>query len=331
MKVNLISESEFTVQGHGVHTAYVEMYNGLKSSWIEVEKNGKTPADIVHIHTVGPYALCKLLFSSGKKVVSAHVIPESFIGSLKWARYWWFLAKIWLKFFYKKADVVMACSGMVAKNLREKMQLHNVDVLYNAIDMSKYEFTQEEKQQLREKLWFSSSDTIVLWNGQIQPRKKFDVFVKMAQNFPQVKFIWVGGMPFKSLGAESSKMQNLLQNLPKNLQVTGVIDLSDVRQYFVIADIFVLPSTQENHPMAVLEAAWAGLPILLRDIPEYDDTFRGFVAMAKSDDDFAVQLWKILSDENFKQQLRKGSSEIKKRFSTDYVSKILIEKYKKIL
>lgn len=83
MKINLISESEFTVQGHGVHTAFIEMYNGLKSAGFEVEKNGKIPADIVHIHTIGPYSLAKLLFASGKKIVSAHVVPESFVGSLK--------------------------------------------------------------------------------------------------------------------------------------------------------------------------------------------------------------------------------------------------------
>ena len=30
--VNLISESEFTVQGHGVHTAFIEMRNQLEKS-----------------------------------------------------------------------------------------------------------------------------------------------------------------------------------------------------------------------------------------------------------------------------------------------------------
>lgn len=52
MKINLISESEFTVQGHGVHTAYTEMYHGLQKAGFDVEKNSKNPADIVHIHTI---------------------------------------------------------------------------------------------------------------------------------------------------------------------------------------------------------------------------------------------------------------------------------------
>ena len=305
MKVNLISESEFTVQGHGVHTAYREMLAGLERAGFEVQKNGKNPSDIVHIHTVGLYAFWKLLFSPGKKVVSAHVIPESFIGSLKGTKYWLPLAKWWLKKFYGKADLVLACSGGVAKSLMNDMGLQNVEVLYNAIDMRKYEHTDDEKIMLRKELGFSEKQKIVLGNGQIQPRKKFDTFLAMAQKMNDVQFVWVGGIPFKSLGADAGKFEKILQNLPKNLIVTGVIPLEEVRKYFVIADVFVLPSTQENHPMAVLEAASAELPILLRDIPEYDDTFRGFVAMAKNDEEFIQALQKILENDEYFEELKK--------------------------
>lgn len=323
MKINLISESEFTVQGHGVHTAYTEMYHGLQKAGFDVEKNSKNPADIVHIHTIWPYSFIKLLFSQGKKVVSAHVIPESFIGSLKGAKYWNFLAKKWLRFFYKKADLVLACSGGVHKSLTEDMHLHNVEILYNAIDMSKYEFTEDEKNTLRIEKNFLKNDIIVLGNGQIQPRKKFDTFVFLAKKFPEKKFIWVGGMPFKWLAADSSEMNKMLENLPKNLIVTGVIPLEKVRDYFVIADMFVLPSLQENHPMAVLEAASAELPIVLRDIPEYNDTFRGFVWMAKTDEEFAQVLEKIFTDEDYKNNLKNWSKKIKSRFSTENMAKFL--------
>ena len=305
MKVNLISESEFTVQGHGVHTAYREMLAGLDRAGFEVQKNGKNSADIVHIHTVGLYAFWKLLFARGKKVVSAHVIPESFIGSLKGTKYWLPIAKWWLKKFYGKADLVLACSAGVAKSLTNDMGLQNVEILYNAIDMRKYEHSEMEKKALRKELGFSENQKIILGNGQIQPRKKFDTFLTMAEKMPNTQFIWVGGIPFKSLGADAGKFEKILQNLPKNLIVTGVIPLEDVRKYFVIADVFVLPSTQENHPMAVLEAASAELPILLRDIPEYDDTFRGFVAMAKNDEKFVQELQKILENDEYFEELKK--------------------------
>lgn len=220
---------------------------------------------------------------------------------------------------------------MVADNLRQNMHLQNVEILYNAIDMKSYEYTDAEKSELRKSLHYLDSDIIILGNGQIQPRKKFDVFLTLAQKFPHQKFIWVGGMPFKNLGAESGKMEKYLENLPKNLLVTGVIPLEEVRKFFIIADIFILPSLQENHPMAVLEAAGAGLPIILRDIPEYNDTFRGYVALAKDDADFPDVLQKMVDFPDYRAEMAKKSEYIRHRFSTENNTKLLVEFYEKIL
>ena len=54
LSVNVVSESVFTVRGHGVHTAFEEHVNALKSyTDYSVKINSKRPTDIVHVHTVG--------------------------------------------------------------------------------------------------------------------------------------------------------------------------------------------------------------------------------------------------------------------------------------
>ena len=57
--VDMISESEFTVQGHGVHTAFVEMTNALKDrDDIDIAVNkARLDADIVHAQTTGLYSM----------------------------------------------------------------------------------------------------------------------------------------------------------------------------------------------------------------------------------------------------------------------------------
>ncbi|HEX8390151.1 MAG TPA: hypothetical protein VF597_01915, partial [Candidatus Saccharimonadales bacterium] len=111
LKVSVVSESEFSVQGHGVHTAYVELTNALKKlSDVEVVVNQRGPADITHLHTVGIYALRRLLWDKNKKVVSAHILPASLVGSLVGAKVWLPLAKAYLRWFYNKADLVFAVS-----------------------------------------------------------------------------------------------------------------------------------------------------------------------------------------------------------------------------
>ena len=330
--VDMISESEFTVQGHGVHTAYKEIADALrKRKDIDIEVNSKRPADIIHIQTMGLYSFRHLIRRGGKKVVSAHIVPDSFIGSIKGAKYWKPLGRMWLKFFYKKADLVLACSGMVADELINDMNVPKTKVLYNTIDMSRYKHSAAEKKATRKKLGLKDDDFVVMGNGQVQPRKRLDILIKAAKEMPDVKFFWVGGIPFKNLGADYHAMQNMIKSAPDNLTVTGVIPLEAVKDYYVAADLFVLPAMQENHPMCVLEAAGAGLPIILRDIPQYDDTFKGDAVMAKTDDEF-LDLIDLLR--KYKKAYSKaclGAEKIAKRFDSSAGAERLVEFYRSLI
>ena len=330
--VDMISESEFTVQGHGVHTAYKEITDALqKRKDIDIEVNSKRPADIIHIQTMGLYSFRHLIRRGGKKVVSAHIVPDSFIASIKGAKYWKPLGKIWLKFFYKKADLVLACSGMVADELINDMNVPKTKVLYNTIDMSRYRHSVAEKKLARKKLGLKDNDFVVMGNGQVQPRKRLDILIKAAKKMPDVKFFWVGGIPFKNLGADYHAMQNMIKSAPDNLTVTGVIPLEAVKDYYVAADLFVLPAMQENHPMCVLEAAGAGLPIILRDIPQYDDTFKGDAVMAKTDDEFLDLIDLLRKDKKAYSKACLGAEKIAKRFDSSAGAERLVEFYRSLI
>lgn len=332
IRVNMISESEFTVQGHGVHTAYKEITDALRTCEdVDVDVNTNRPADIVHVQTVGLYALGRLLRPGVKKVVSAHLVPDSFIGSLRAAEYWKPFGKMWLKFFYKRADLVLACSGMVRDELVNDMNLKNVDVLYNTVKMSQYAAKPDEKAAARKILGISPKDFVVIGNGQVQPRKRLDTFMAIARAYPKMRFFWIGGIPFKYMGAEYGSMQKLMKSMPKNMTITGVIPLEEVRKYYLAADVFVLPAMQENHPMCVLEAAGAGLPIVLRNIPQYNDTFKGDALMADEDEDFIQAVGKLQSDKSTYRKYQDGAAAIAKRFDSSAGARRLVDFYKKLL
>ncbi len=333
IKLNMISETEFTVKGHGVHTAYVEITNALKRDpRVDVEVNGKGKYDIVHIQTVGLYAMGWLLRPNVKKVVSAHLVPASFIGSLRWAEKWNWVAYWYLRFFYSKADLVLACSGSVQEELIKDMKLKNTGLLYNSIDMTNYHRTTEDRLSAREELGIPKDKIVIMGNGQIQPRKRFDLFHKMATERPDYQFIWVGGIPFgKVMGADSFTMQKLIDTAPDNLLVTGVIELEEVKKYYQATDIFILPAEQENHPMCVLEASGSEMPIILRDIPNYKDTFKHGAILAPTDDDFLIELDKLVQDPVYFHQWTENSKLIRDRFDSKASATRLINFYEKVL
>lgn len=331
LQVNVISESEFTVQGHGVHTAYLEMVNALrKRDDIEVMTNSKKPSDIVHIHTIGPFALRFLMRSSAKKVVSAHMVPGSLIGSIKFAKLWSPLGTRYLKFFYSRADLVLAVSDDVKRELLELGVTSPIEVMYNSIDTGRYKTTKQDKLSARQDLSIEEDKFVVMCSGQVQPRKRFETFLELARQLPSVEFIWVGGVPFKHLGDHYAQIQKQIAERPENLAVTGVLKFEDVGIYYQAADVFLLPSLQETFGLVVVEAAASGLPVIVRNIPDYNHTF-GDDVLRGTDENFAEIIQSLRTDKKLYEQYTEKSSHIAARFDSATSVSRLVKMYRNLV
>jgi 1,2-diacylglycerol-3-alpha-glucose alpha-1,2-galactosyltransferase len=330
VKVNVISESAFTVQGHGVHTAFVETVRMLKDyTDADVESNTNRPADIIHIHTVGPYSLKKLLFNRGHKVVSAHVVPDSFVGSLVGARLWYPLAKLYLRYFYNRADAVLAVSSEVVDQLGALGVKKKVYLVPNTIETAEFASSPEKKATAREHLNLDPGKFIVMCSGQVQPRKRIDTFLEMAKALPEIQFVWVGGIPFKQFAASSRAMARIMDNPPANLRFTGVIPREDVVAYYHAADLFFLPSEQETFGIVIIEGAAAGLPVLLRDIPQYRKTF-GEGYEKGTDDTFAGIIRRFQNDQEYYRHWQAEAVHITDKYNSKVGAAHLIEIYREV-
>lgn len=335
--VNMASESDISVQGHGVHTAYEELLSALESrDDIQIIRGGfgrHIACDVYHLHTIGSRMWRKLFDRSAKKVVSAHVIPDSFVGSIILARYWRFLAVWYMRWFYNRADKVLAVSKTTAEVLHRelKVPLHKIELFYNSIDTERYRTTPVIKKQARKRLKIEADEFVVIGVGQVQPRKRLDVFAEMARALPKVRFIWVGGMPFGKVAADSRAMQNMIDTAPSNLEITGVLPLNQVVQFYQAADIFVLPSHQETFGLVIVEAAAAGLPIIVRDIPEYNDTFADDALRCTTDDDFIAAVQKLQSNPAVRKEWKIKAARIAQRFDSKAAAERLANLYQELV
>lgn len=337
LRVNIVSESDITVQGHGVHTAYDEMATALEKrediTIIRGEFGELVDCDVIHFHTIGNRTWRKLFQRGPKKVVTAHIVPASLIGSIILAKYWAPLARLYMRWYYNRADKVLAVSGMVAQVLHDELHVpkEKIETFYNTVDMASYAPGKNSRSDARAKFGIAEDAFVVLGNGQVQPRKRLDVFVEMAKALPDVQFVWVGGIPFKQLGADHNQMSQLMENTPDNMKMTGVIPHRDVYAYLHAADVFCLPAEQENHPMCVLEAAGAGLPIILRDLPEYDDTFQNDVIRCKTSKEFIAAVKKLKDDTTFYKTQLKGAAVIAKRFDSMAAATRYVDLYRSLV
>ncbi|PIU76896.1 glycosyltransferase family 1 protein [bacterium CG06_land_8_20_14_3_00_33_50] len=330
LKVNLVSETTFTVQGHGVHTAFVEMREALQRAGARVFVNSKEKCEIMHIHTIGPYSLFKCLFFKGKKIITAHVVPNSFLGSLIFAKLWHPLAKLYLRYFYNKADAIQAVSPQVAKELKEIGVKKEIFFIPNGVNLQKFKKNENDRKKIRNKLGIKENDFVVLDAGQIQPRKGIETFINTAKELPDVKFIWIGGIPFKRFAADYSKMQKVQQNAPSNILFTGTIPFEDVIPYYSAADILFFPSYQENFPFTVIEAAASNLPLLLRDLdiypPIYEENY-----IKGTDENFKSLILKLRDDKELYDEYAEKAYNVAKKYEISILTQELIDIYKRIL
>jgi 1,2-diacylglycerol-3-alpha-glucose alpha-1,2-galactosyltransferase len=329
MRVNVISESEFTVQGHGVHSAFVDTVEALKNyTDCDVAINTSRPADITHIHSPGPYSLKKLLFDKGAKVVSAHVTPASFVGSLLLAQYWEPLAGLYLRWFYNRADAVLAVSSEVIDELRELGVRKPIYLVPNTISTADFHSTPEKREQDRRRLGIEDGQFVVMACGQVQPRKRVDTFVAAAKALPSMRFVWVGGIPFKGLAADQTAMKKVMSNHLDNITFTGLIGRKEVERWYRAADLFFLPSSQETFGLVIVEAAAAGLPLLLRDLDQYRMTFSDGYESG-TDEDFTTKIQRFSSDRTYYQHWQQAAKLIADRYDSKAGASRLIEVYEK--
>jgi glycosyltransferase involved in cell wall biosynthesis len=116
------------------------------------------------------------------------------------------------------------------------------------------------RMQHRASLGFSESDIVLVFCalGHFE-RKGLPLLMRAQAGVdPAVKLLVVGGEPPRV--AEYSRRAAEL-NLDGRISFVGTID--DLRPYLWSADGFVLPSAYEIRPMVALEAAAAGLPLLM--------------------------------------------------------------------
>ncbi len=331
LRVRQISESAFTVQGHGVHTAFVEMVKALRSrNDTKVVVNHSGRVDITHLHTIGMYSLWYLLFGSGKKVVSAHVVPESFVGSLVGAKYWLPLARIYVRWFYNRADLLLAVSEATERSLEDLGVKARIEVVHNMIDTDYYNPKPMMKERARKALGIPSNAWVVIGAGQIQPRKRVDSFVRLAKALPDMTFYWIGGMPFGKIAADNAKMQKMIDTAPENMLFPGTVVLDEMRQYYHMADAFFLPSIQETFGLVVIEAAASGLPVVLRDIPDYDETFRGYAVMA-NEEKFVTAFEQLRHNKKIYAEAKKHAEQLAKKFDSETITERIMSLYRELL
>lgn len=162
------------------------------------------------------------------------------------------LNKILSKKTNKNSSIKYSCSDKAAKWLFGTTK--NVTYIYNSVSKKKFEFSNVEREKLRNKLNISNS-FVVGFIGAFNYQKNNEWFIKFAKkiNGKNIRILMIGeGVKFNSFYYKLRKF-----NLEKYFIILG--SLVDAYKYYNVMDCFILPSRFEGLPFVGVEAQVNGL------------------------------------------------------------------------
>jgi 1,2-diacylglycerol-3-alpha-glucose alpha-1,2-galactosyltransferase len=191
--------------------------------------------------------------------------------------------------------VVVSVGPHETEALRALGVRSRIETVPNPIRADRFHPSPRLRAEGRRLLGLVDDRPVVLGVGQIQPRKGITSFAAVAARFPDVAFVWVGGRPFGLATAGRAALDRLVREAPPNLTFAGLHALERMPAVHNAADVFLFPSFQENGPYAPLEAAACGVPLVLRDLPDYRALYAEPFLAASDDDGFARHVVALLA------------------------------------
>ena len=300
--INMMSQAT-SVKGQGVGSAYIEQVKLVReglSDKFEIYENARIAADITHYHTFNPtyFLLKKKRCKKGTSVCYVHTLPETMDKSIKipkWARKIFYAYMI--KFYKIMEHLVVVNPYFIDALENYGIPRERVTYIPNFVDTDRFHpLSPEEKEKAREQFGLPRDKFTVLCAGQLQVRKGAFDFLKCAELLPEVQFVWAGGFSFGLISDGFKELSKVVENPPPNVKFLGIVEREDMNKVYNAANVMFLPSYDELFPMTVLEAMCVNIPVLLRDLPIYENILFDFYSCEKDVKGFLKELKRLKDD-----------------------------------
>jgi len=332
LRVHVCSETEWVMKGQGVHTAFVDCVDLLRSQDdIEVVVNNHGWGDVMHSHTYGPYYFRKGLRYKGRRIYTVHVIPDSIKGSLPAWKFFMPFVRWYCKMVFEYATVCIAISPMVEDAIRALKAKTRIVRIFNPVHLEKWAPSPERRAEGRKLLGLSDKEFVVLGVGQLEARKGVEDFLDVAEACPDLTFVWVGGRPFGVMTEGIAKLNRRIAAAGPHVKFPGLFDLAQMPSIYNAADLLLFPSYQENCPLVPVEGGAAGLPVIYRDIKEYTVLYENPYLKAKHTPEFIALTKLMAADPKFREEGKAVMRKLLTQFNKVEIRKRLIALYQEVL
>lgn len=244
-------------------------------------------------------------------------------------RFSWIRSKLWRLAELKglaQAKYMISISPYVTEQIRPhtKATIHEID---NPVDLGFFSIERKEEEGR------------VLTVGWISARKNTLMSVKaFAKSFHAglARKLVIAGTSREEAYLASVKAEIAKQRLDDSVEFTGQLDRHQLKVELSRAAVSLLPSLQENAPMAVSEAMATGVPVITSDrcgMPYMvEDGKSGFLIEPDDEAQIVDRLNRVLGDAGLRRNLGARGQEIaRSRFHPEEVARKTLRVYRSVL
>lgn len=221
-------------------------------------KAGKLHANIIHIHAIGPALLTPYARLLGLKVVFTHHGPD--YNRDKWGIGARIMLKLGERMGCMFANEVIVISNVINDSLLRKYGRRDCRLIYNGVPSPQIIDYPEYFQELG-----IEKGNYILGMSRFVPEKNLHHLIEAFSRIDSkgCKLVLAGNADFED---EYSRNLKIMAH-DKGVILTGFIRGKKLHALLSNARCFVLPSSHEGLPIALLEAMSYNLPVIVSDIP----------------------------------------------------------------
>ncbi|MGD8749990.1 MAG: glycosyltransferase [Anaerolineales bacterium] len=241
--------------------------------------------------------------------------------------------KAYLPSFCHDVNMVIAPSPGL-KSVLENLGVDvPIEVIPNGVDLSA--FRGEIQAVDRTEIGFHHEDVLFIYAGRLGPEKNLPFLLRSfkgaAQAYDNIGLIIVGD------GPERDNLEDRVRymKIHDRIHFTGMVPYNRVANYLVMGDVFATASVTEVHPLSVIEAMAAGLPVLGIDSPGVGDTIEDSVSGLISPEEdlamFTAKMVRMISDQELRREMGVQARETSNNYAIENTTRIMEALYEEVV
>jgi glycosyltransferase involved in cell wall biosynthesis len=243
------------------------------------------------------------------------------------------LLQAYMPSFCDGVDLVISPSPGMERVLRELGVTARVEVVPNGVDLRQFH---RAEPLSRLDFGFKDSDVLLIYSGRIGPEKNLDFllrsFAGVAQALDDVYLLIVGGGQKPAV----EDLQSLAVELGVQGRVlfTGHVPYEDLPAHVAMCDAFVTASVTEVHPLSVIEAMGAGLPIMGIQSPGVGDSVEDGLTGFLSTHDlaaFTAKLTRLCLDAPLRRRMGDAARQASTQYSIERTTRLMLAHYERLV